>query len=563
MLTPYFYQLNWHWRLVTCKVSAFFVLISPGTDTTRFAGYRACKCLKNFYRTHLFEGCKPCDQPGLQCVSDFATLQSGYWWKWRNETEKIMYKKFIDVVKNAGHIPVVHTKSSINNSSYIEYPYILPKPQKCAREKSCMGGLDSVCAVGYEGPLCEICNTGFYKQLKSCKKCPTKKWMMGQLSIMAAVILMIIVIVVWTSKKKDKKNEERSSVDIILGRLKIAIGFYQVTNGVLEAFSYIKWPDSLTRIGEYSQVLQGDVFEIAPIQCLFENLKVNAFRSLHTILALNASSMTVAFVVYGLTKITLMRSTLSDEAKVKKMSRMKMLIYRNLFFFLHVTYLSTCLKTAKVLPLACHTICVDENDKNCQKFLKADYSIECTSSEFKSSVIVAFCAVVYIAFLPTASFVFLWRKRRYLKQQETPSPNVQSKEILTGLRFLFENYTKQTWYWELVETFRKVILTSGLILVGSESRAYVGFACVLSGLYGMFFAHKRPVMDSFENNLMLSSLAVTFVNLGIGAVSRIPKEGLPASVNPHLDSLMFNVLVIAANSLVIGLLFGRFETWNN
>ena len=241
------------------------------------------------------------------------------------------------------------------------------------------------------------------------------------------------------------------------------------------------------------------------------------------------------------------------------MSQTREVIYRNLFFFLHVTYLSTCLKTANVLPLSCHTICADEKDESCEKFLKADYSIECTSSEFNRSVLVAYCTVAYIVFLPTASLIILWRQKSYRKQNHRPSVKQQNKEVLTGLRFLFENYTEQTWYWELVETIRKVVLTSGLILVGSESRAYVGMACVISGLYGMFFAYRRPIMDPFENNLMLSSLGVTFVNLGIGAVSRIPKEGLPSSINPYLDNIMFNLLVFGANSLVIGLLFGEYQ----
>ena len=538
------------------------MLFAIGTDTNEFAGYRACKCLNNFYRTHLFEDCKPCDQPGLQCVHDFATLRSGYWWKWRNETDKMIYKTFTEGLKNAGVTPVVRTKNIASEGSYIEYPYSLPQPQKCPREKSCVGGLVSLCAVGYEGPLCEICSKGFHKQLKSCNKCPTKKWMIGQLSVLATVILVIIIIVVWTSRKKGKKNEERSSVDIILGRLKIAIGFYQVTSGVLEAFSYIKWPGSLTQIGEYSQVLQGNVFQIAPIQCLFENLKVNAFGSLYAILALNATAIIVAAAVYGIKKLTLMRNTLSGEVKVKEMSQTKEVIYRNLFFFLHVTYLSTCLKTANVLPLACHTICVDEEDEACEKFLKADYSIDCTSSEFNRSVFVAYCTVAYIVFVPTSFLIILWRQRSYQKQERGLSTGVslQNREVLTGLRFLFENYTEQTWYWELVETIRKVVLTSGLILVGSESRAYVGLACVISGLYGMFFAYKRPILDSFENKLMLSSLGVTFVNLGIGAVSRIPKEGLPSSINPYLDNIIFNVLVFGANSLVIGLLLGKYCT---
>ena len=102
-----------------------------------------------------------------------------------------------------------------------------------------------------------------------------------------------------------------------------------------------------------------------------------------------------------------------------------------------------------------------------------------------------------------------------------------------------------------------MVLTSGLILVGGESRAYVGLACVMSGLYGMFFAYVSPIVDPFENRLMLISLAVTFVNLGIGAVSKINSENIPASIDPYVDNIMFKVLVFGANSLVIGLLVGK------
>ena len=79
---------------------------------------------------------------------------------------------------------------------------------------------------------------------------------------------------------------------------------------------------------------------------------------------------------------------------------------------------------------------------------------------------------------------------------------------------------------------RKLILTSGLILISGESRAYVGLACVVSGLFGLYFAYKNPISDPFENKLQLTSLAVTFVNLAIGAISKIPKENIPADVDP-------------------------------
>ena len=48
-----------------------------------------------------------------------------------------------------------------------------------------------------------------------------------------------------TFKGNVKKAQERSLIDKFFSKLKIVIGFYQVTAGVLQAFSYIEWPDSL------------------------------------------------------------------------------------------------------------------------------------------------------------------------------------------------------------------------------------------------------------------------------------------------------------------------------
>ena len=530
-----------------------------GTKTGAFAGFRACKCLDGFYRTHLFEGCKQCDQAGLKCVDDYAVLKSGYWWRWGNITHKLLYENFI---RNLDHItPVVRSNPS-RNDSLIEYPHVLPKPYKCPRKESCTGGLESQCSDGYEGPLCEVCSAEYYKQMRTCKKCPTKNWMAGQLSIAAALIVIIIALVVWASKKKSKKSSGRPLVDIILGRLKIVVGFYQVMFGVLEAFAYIKWPESLALIGKYSEIVQLNVLHIAPIHCLLPGLKVGAFGDLFAILAINAGVIIISVVIYGLRKLFLMRSRLEERDIVVKTSQAKELICRNLFFVLYVTYLSTCSKTASVLPLACRELCDDDKVNDCTKYLKADYTIKCQGSEYNRLVVAAYCAVVYIVLLPTASMIALWKQRKLFHKSQAEneaSDTQQSTEVVTGLRFLFENYNSHSWYWEAVETVRKVALTSGLILVGGESRAYIGLACVMSGLYGMFFAYVHPIANPFENKLMMTSLAVTFVNLGIGAVSKIPKENIPASIDPYVDSIMFKILVIGANSLVIALLVGKYR----
>ena len=499
----------------------------------------------------MFNGCEPCARfDGFQCENESFSLSSGHWWKWDNATTKEHFISFRHRLSK--NVPA-------KNLSDIEYPYPLPQSYKCPRPESCLGGMESNCDEGYHGPLCEVCRQGYYKQLKTCKKCPSKSWMIGQLCIIAAVIVAIAVVVVWRSKKQLKKKTDRPLGDLILSKTKIVIGFYQVTFGVVEAFTFIKWPDSLTFIGKYSELLQLNVLQIAPIHCLYPNLKVDAFGRLYAILSINAAIIILGFAVYSIRKVLITRKAFeSQEDNVKKILETKQMTYRAVFFFLYVTYLSTCSKTASVLPLACRTLCYMENEKDCDAFLRADFSINCSHQEFRRSVIVAYCSVLYIILLPTVSLLILWRHRKTMKtsggKDEDESTYSQSPAVITGLRFLFENYTSRAWYWEFVEMTRKVILTSGIILLKEDTRTYVGMACTMSGVYGMMFAFKKPIRDPSENSLMMCALAVTFFNLLIGAVSRIPTEGVLLSVDAYMDHDFFTVLVVGANVLVIGIL---------
>ncbi len=499
----------------------------------------------------MFEKCHKCGQGGLECQDDYASLKAGYWWEWRNVTHVDRYRVFISNLLSS--LPVL-------DASSVQFPFPIPTPYKCLREESCKGGLDSQCDDGYQGPLCEVCSPGYYKQLQTCAQCPSKKWIVGQLSIVAAIIVIITVVLVWTSKREKKKERGSSLIDAFLSKVKIVIGFYQITNGLLEAFSYIKWPGSLQIIAKYSEILQMDVLQIAPIHCLYSRLRADAFDGLLMMMIINASCISSSVFFYKVRKaIILRRRNLQDNDKLGKISEIKEFVFRNLFFFLYVTYLSTCTKTASVLPMACQKLCRDEKEDLCSKYMKADYSIQCQGTKYNHWLILAYISIAYIVALPVSSFIALWRQRRAIitvistDAFQDPSSGM---EMISGLRFLFENYKHNSWYWELVEMSRKVILTSGIILVGHESRSYIGLAWVIAGMYGMLFSWIKPIGDLSENRLMATSLAVSVVNLGVGAVSRIPAENLPATTDTYTDAVLFKILVLGANTLVIGLLAG-------
>ena len=317
----------------------------------------------------MFEKCHKCTR-GLKCQKDYATLEAGYWWEWRNTTHKDRYRDFISNLL---------TSSPALDALRVQFPFPIPTPYKCLREESCKGGLESLCDNGYEGPLCEVCSPGYYKQMLTCIQCPSKNWITGQLSIVVAIVVIITVVLVWSSKKENKTVRRSSIIDLFLSKVKIVIGFYQVTYGILQAFSFIKWPGSLQVIAKYSGILQMDVLQIAPIHCLSSRLHADAFENLLMMMAINAAAIGFSAVFYEMRKVIILRR---GENNLRKLSPTKEFVFRNLFFFLYVTYLSTCAKTASVLPLACQKLCRDKKEVMCHMYMKADYSIQCQGTKY-------------------------------------------------------------------------------------------------------------------------------------------------------------------------------------
>ena len=161
-----------------------------------------------------------------------------------------------------------------------------------------------------------------------------------------------------------------------------------------------------------------------------------------------------------------------------------------------MTYLDTCSKTASVLPLACRELCHDKNEDHCLEYLRTDLSIQCHDSRYNNLAIIAYLSTVYVLALPVATFIILWRKRKdilMMADGEEGDNQRLGSEVTMGLIFLFENYKGTSWYWEFVEMSRKVIITSGLILIGQESRSYIGLAWVIAGIYGVLFAWNHPI----------------------------------------------------------------------
>ncbi|KAJ8020123.1 hypothetical protein HOLleu_41985 [Holothuria leucospilota] len=135
-----------------------------GTNKTRYAGFRACFCLDNYYRKDRFGKCLTCPQDGVNCSGDIVQLRQGYYWHWTSSNVEL-YEKF-------------KSNLQIFNDSYdreaSSFNAALPMIHKCLVKENCINNVSGVkgnCREGHHGWMCTVCESGYIKLVGFCKTC--------------------------------------------------------------------------------------------------------------------------------------------------------------------------------------------------------------------------------------------------------------------------------------------------------------------------------------------------------------------------------------------------------
>ena len=517
-----------------------------GTNYTQIAGFKGCKCLWNFYRLDRFGPCTACPSMGLSCRDESVSLMPGFFWRWSSKQNLRSYRDF------SGSLLILN-----NSYEYTAFKGQLPTAYMCpAGEEACLGGTESKCRKGYEGPLCAVCSKGYYQLLTNCRKCPEILWFILQVVGLSIVIFLLSLSVVLGKKRKTEAG--RSVTDEILARFKIVISFYQVTSGTLNTFSYVAWPGALVTVARYANIVQLNLLDILPLHCVVHTFHVTAYTRLLFALGLNVGIIMLGFFAYHLIRLTLFHNKSLTSAKLEKcLSSAKTQTYRVVSLLVFVTYPSTCTAVLNLLSPTCQQICSNAEDKSCQSFLRSDYSVQCFTDKHKTFLFLDYFLLLLIMAVP-AVFMFLLWKHHHRKVGCLNNPHdYKGNEISLGLSFLHENYARECWFWEIIELLRKVCVTSTLTLMGAETRGHLGAAAITSGVYSILVAYFKPVRDVFEHWLHLISLLANFATMNVGMLLRIPKEEI-SSVSGTKDSVYITAILVSVNVAVIAIMAGEF-----
>ena len=237
------------------------------------------------------------------------------------------------------------------------------------------------------------------------------------------------------------------------------------------------------------------------------------------LVALSVASVAIPVAYYQGKRFLLYRSgKMSVRKQRRAIDLTKERCYRTAFLLLFITYPATCAHIFTMLPQACQEICSENKSSGCEAFLKAVLSVKCHDDEYNRFVGFSYVLAVYPAAFPLVTLLILWKclsKSRKGNSEKEPDP------LARGLRFFYENYSDNCWFWEIVELAREVLLTSALLLTDAQSRTYIGSAAIISGLYTGLFACYKPITDSFEHWLQLISLMASSVNFSVGMLLKV------------------------------------------
>jgi hypothetical protein len=175
--------------------------------------------------------------------------------------------------------------------------------------------------------------------------------------------------------------------------------------------------------------------------------------------------------------------------------------------FLLFTYLILPSTSAKIFEVfSCRNVDPDDVSDGDDVYMVMDYSVSCSSQKYHSGFIWAIVSIiVYPIGIPCYYFFVLYTAREDIKGRDCTAVAQEAEseseakamrlQRLQSIRLLFETYEPKFWYWEVIDTFKRLMLTGVLVLIAQGSAVQIVVGMCLSLLFLKLYDISRPHAD--------------------------------------------------------------------
>ena len=329
--------------------------------------------------------------------------------------------------------------------------YILPCPY--SGEVACMGGLatgDDLCEHGYTSVLCAACDSDFHFLVDKCKAC-SDKWLTWGAALFALVgtVVVVVAVVMFVSRSDSRSHMLRNLAEYACSTLgnqaKIVWSGAQISS----AFPFLVFnvlPANLKSFYTRLSVTNLNPASLLSLACFHHDLG-SYFSEL-----VCATTTPIALAIIN-AMVYLVRTTYKTASREDT----QRLYEQHLQLFLMLCYLA--------LPSVCTVIfsaftCETDFDSLQQvSFLQADYGTDCNSDEYRHWILPwAFTSIaLYPVGVNVMYAITLFRNRYAIKDGRADH-----------IGFLHDAYGEHAWFWEPIDSIRRISLTGVLVFFTSK-----------------------------------------------------------------------------------------------
>jgi predicted outer membrane repeat protein len=440
----------------------------------------------------------------------------------------------------------------------------------CPYDGSCLGGTgtgQTLCREGHTGPMCGVCDVDnfFHVFSQKCEHCDGDHSNVGYRSFYSFMFWLMVGLAVLVYYKTFWESTVATTLAIAANT-----GWLQFTDGTECFFAYmLEHQFTLTSKGKIIistlqvVVLTSQVFHVVMPKSWNDwsdgfsmvNLNVHMLLPLECILdgydyvdrlmvELGAACLAVlglgVLLCLELFYLTQCKGPMNREAggqSTNERRRMSVLMNptteeardRMTSSYSYVALLLVfCILPSLTLTLVRTFPCTDidpddedgsqdsAGDLESDRYMTADLSISCDSDRYKLATLIATIGIVVVPVgVPLIMLYFLNAQKAAIQDvhDRLPGPDIHEEthdlRAMHQLRFLFQPYLPEFWYWDIVDVYRKILLVAIVGVTDTGSSAQLVFGVFVAIMCVRVTTVHRVHRDEHDNTLAeMGSIAI-------------------------------------------------------
>jgi len=158
---------------------------------------------------------------------------------------------------------------------------------------------------------------------------------------------------------------------------------------------------------------------------------------------------------------------------------------------------------------------------------------------------------LFVAGIPLVQFLALCRNKKYFDADKCTSDEDYRKYLLMTEKYgsIFEAYTPECYYYDLIDLMRRLILTGGLILVGQDQAvAQIFLGILVNSMWLCLVLYSKPYLSSWDTLLSASLSFVLTITLVSGVCVRLYSL---TDLNDEYQKDAFSIVMVATTIICL------------